>query len=608
MKNRRKIILSKVYRILTMIVALQMFGEAQQLYVVLVSPSFNEITSDKRPQIITVFNESVDVSTLNLINFAVLGERSGYKNGTISYDSTQKKAIFLSSNDFIAGERVTVSLARGIHSSTGDSLSGFTWEFRIPSKPVGLNFYKPVYYNGSGYGMQCVDMNNDGSPDIITSSGTVLLNSGSGQFNSSWVLPDADGFGDIIIDDFNRDGFGDVLYTGSGGLKIGLGNGEGNFTISTNQYWFFNYAVADFNGDGFQDIAGINRLYGLNPPNSDTASYWGVSINSGTGNFSDTTIMGIYGGWFRGITTTDIDNDGDLDVVIISQHAVASDIYGFEGIIVSKNNGQGNFKQVEFYPVGEYFDISQPEFICPADYNNDGFTDIAVMGAFSGTILLNSGNGSYINDSTHVRAFWGAEQISPITSGDINGDGWIDIGKSGYTIPFELYPRFYAVRINCNSNFLYNCNSQNIYVDTLPNAFIYSVAAVDLDSDGDMDLVHAGEGVFISLNGDTITSVNYGFEQPKDYSLSQNYPNPFNPSTTIRYAVPFTSRIKLSIFNLLGQQVGKAVNEMKDAGFYEYYFDASQISSGIYFYRIEAVSEQNPSNLYINTKKMVLMR
>ena len=93
----------------------------------------------------------------------------------------------------------------------------------------------------------------------------------------------------------------------------------------------------------------------------------------------------------------------------------------------------------------------------------------------------------------------------------------------------------------------------------------------------------------------------------REYMLSQNYPNPFNPSTTITYSIPERSTVRLSIFNTLGQKISEIVNEVKEAGSYEQSFNASQLSSGIYFYRIEAASVIN-SKTFVETKKMVLLR
>jgi hypothetical protein len=185
MNRNNKIAFSKLRWMLFLQIVLQICAKGQQLNVVSMSPDFNEIASDNHPQIIVTFSQSVDTSSLTIINFSVSGERSGYHDGIILYDIDLNEASFLSSKNFISGERVKVSLARGIHTLSGDSLSGFAWEFRIPSINTGLNFDEPVSYGGGGYGMQCIDMNKDGSPDIVTSSGLILLNNGNGQFISS---------------------------------------------------------------------------------------------------------------------------------------------------------------------------------------------------------------------------------------------------------------------------------------------------------------------------------------------------------------------------------------------------------------------------------------
>ena len=75
---------------------------------------------------------------------------------------------------------------------------------------------------------------------------------------------------------------------------------------------------------------------------------------------------------------------------------------------------------------------------------------------------------------------------------------------------------------------------------------------------------------------------------PSDYLLEQNYPNPFNPSTTIEYAIPKQSFVTLKIFDLLGREVATLVNEKKDAGNYYVVWDAKQLSTGIYFYTLQA--------------------
>jgi hypothetical protein len=75
---------------------------------------------------------------------------------------------------------------------------------------------------------------------------------------------------------------------------------------------------------------------------------------------------------------------------------------------------------------------------------------------------------------------------------------------------------------------------------------------------------------------------------PSNYILEQNYPNPFNPSTTIEYSIPKQSFVTLKIFDLLGREVATLVNEKKDAGIYYVVWDAKLLSTGNYFYTLQA--------------------
>jgi len=88
---------------------------------------------------------------------------------------------------------------------------------------------------------------------------------------------------------------------------------------------------------------------------------------------------------------------------------------------------------------------------------------------------------------------------------------------------------------------------------------------------------------------------------PNKFELSQNYPNPFNPSTRIKYQVAINSQVSLKVFDVLGNEVATLVNEEKPAGNYEVEFNASQLSSGVYFYKLTAGS-------FTDTKKMILLR
>jgi len=90
-------------------------------------------------------------------------------------------------------------------------------------------------------------------------------------------------------------------------------------------------------------------------------------------------------------------------------------------------------------------------------------------------------------------------------------------------------------------------------------------------------------------------------EIPKEFNLGQNYPNPFNPMTNIKFAIPKNSFVSMKIVDILGREIATLVNEVKDAGYYEVSYNASKLSSGVYFYKIEA-------NGYTDIKRMVVLK
>lgn len=117
-----------------------------------------------------------------------------------------------------------------------------------------------------------------------------------------------------------------------------------------------------------------------------------------------------------------------------------------------------------------------------------------------------------------------------------------------------------------------------------PGTYLYRLKQIDFD------------GTFSYSN-----EVEIEVTGPKDFSLYQNYPNPFNPSTTIKFALPVKTNLSLSVYNTLGEKVAEIFKGELEEGYHEMMFNASGLSSGIYFYKVE-------SEYYSATKKLMLLK
>jgi hypothetical protein len=133
-----------------------------------------------------------------------------------------------------------------------------------------------------------------------------------------------------------------------------------------------------------------------------------------------------------------------------------------------------------------------------------------------------------------------------------------------------------------------NSNSPKSYsfTDQSISAGKYSYRLKQIDNDGQFEYSK---------------TIEVDFGAPKKFELTQNYPNPFNPSTTIRFNLPEAGNVKLIIYNILGQEIQTLVNEFKEAGVHTINFNADNLNSGLYIYKLEAGS-------FIQTRKMTLVK
>lgn len=140
--------------------------------------------------------------------------------------------------------------------------------------------------------------------------------------------------------------------------------------------------------------------------------------------------------------------------------------------------------------------------------------------------------------------------------------------------------------MNAGSNY----NIQHMEFYKAPNNIIWGYAVA-----GDGSCLRLVDSILLVGTG------NPGLNIPTDYKLEQNYPNPFNPVTTIYYSVPKSSNIKITVYDIVGNEVMTLVNERKNAGIYSVVMDGSGLASGIYLYRITAGS-------FTESRKMILLK
>ncbi len=137
----------------------------------------------------------------------------------------------------------------------------------------------------------------------------------------------------------------------------------------------------------------------------------------------------------------------------------------------------------------------------------------------------------------------------------------------------------------------------------------YKCSPADQDGKTDIAIVSSVASgvdslfVLYNLGGGTVGIQEQETEEiPTSYALAHNFPNPFNPTTTIQFSLPQAGDVTLKIYNLLGEEVKTLVDEYKEIGKHSVQFNASQLASGIYFYR------NYRQDQFVETKKMILLR
>jgi CubicO group peptidase (beta-lactamase class C family) len=235
------------------------------------------------------------------------------------------------------------------------------------------------------------------------------------------------------------------------------------------------------------------------------------------------------------------------------------------------------------------------------------YTSTARSMARFGLLALNRGvwdTNTVLADTSYFRRMTNTSQNLNLSYGYL---WWLN-GKASYMFPQSQVifagswapdaPNDMIAALGKNGQFINVVPSQRLIMVRMGNA---------PDSSFDVPL-ELNNGIWQKLNGvicnQTAVEKNIA---PSQFLLEQNYPNPFNPSTSIQYELPSRSTVRLVIYNVLGQVVGELVNAEQRAGTQSVVWNAN-VSSGLYFYRLEAVSLDNPGKRFVETKKMLFMK
>lgn len=202
----------------------------------------------------------------------------------------------------------------------------------------------------------------------------------------------------------------------------------------------------------------------------------------------------------------------------------------------------------------------------------------------------------------------GYDQTGYIYTGNIdvsgdNGNSWVhsDSGHPGTDLSCFASNSADQVFAGYNPGGIFRTTDNGISWQAvnggLTSLWVLSLAA---DSNGYLYAGTNGGGIFRSKFSTTeVKPAKDGI--PGDFVLEQNYPNPFNPSTTIRYTLPKSSYVTLTIYDILGRELNTLVNAHQEAGYKSVQFNENDLPSGIYFYRLQA-------GTFTDTKKLLLIR
>ena len=485
------------------------------------------------------------------------------------------------------------------------------------------------------------DFNKDGNADIAVtnyfiSKISVLFGDGTGNFGAANYFNVGKNPTSITTADFNNDGNTDIATAnyGSNSVSILLGDGSGSFSSAINfgagtHPW--SIATGDINHDNYSDLA----------VTSYSSNYVSVILGDGTGKFGSPSYFNT-GATPSSVAIGDLNNDGSLDLTVANYNSDNLSVLLNACAIVQINQApvaicqditvsadvncqaEVNPEQVDDgssdpdgdaltfslsppgpYPVGETevtltVSDGQASSTCTSTITVTDDTK-PILVAITDPIVLWPPNHKYEDINVNQLLISVTSNCNTITDDDVYivsvSSDEVDNSKNygdGNTI------NDIVISQDCKSVYLrkerQGSGNGRVYTITLGaidgsgnTSTTTCFATVPLSNDGTpsvddgplYSISNSCGGIFVK---NTLNTKKYKNEP---YQLEQNFPNPFNPSTKISYVVLQPGYVKLSVYNVLGEEVAVLVDHFVEAGTYEVSFDASNLSSGLYLYKLQ---------------------
>lgn len=481
------------------------------------------------------------------------------------------------------------------------------------------------------------DLNNDGIPDFTIAK--YLAKELHVFFGGTDISEEADLVIEldyrpqkIITGDFNGDSFSDLLVGDNTGVRANMYFGGDNFSsehdlqilkenlpevYKEGQGLYSPENVGDYNGDGIDDLIFIDqsRVYIYLGGSTFYSPDFVIDLESKYGALSLSYSASGLG---------DIDNDGKNDFAIgspnfINENGTIGAVFLFGG----ESEGEHKIRKIfQSDSLSKLYNFGA-SISGGADINEDGFPDLVITSE-------SIGDASFSDKMISI--YYGGDIFDEIT------DKSLGIPNKFTQIDLERYNSDYSFRIQGEVSYIDWVGEGNYDLLMIPNNVVHPIiysedyiiqlyapntstflgnhsffdnsAIGDFNDDGNIEIIIPQ----VRDNNDAVYSSRvymYSFDKSLvnteatdnfiGFELGQNYPNPFNPVTQISFRLPMTTNVKLSVFNLLGQKVADIVDAKLSIGSYNYKFNASHLSSGVYFYRLEAGGR-------VETKKMTLIK